>query len=272
MLRRLLGLEQITGFNSRSGPSLAARLGSEFASFGTTYLLLALAVPALVLMLRRGGPLLRMLGLAYLSAAAALGYAVTFGTLEENELYVLLVPSSLIVPVAVTLWHGGGLRRREHAARQRGRVATAGITTVLALVLGVNLATCLLWLLRPDDGYARLLQYMAAHVPAGSGVASVDDSPPQTHGTTFWALSGHYRVGPWASPAARAREHVRYVVVPWAEVGQGYSYLTPAQTRALVRNGRLLFSFHGRAYGDLALYQIPLPPAPGHARSGGPPQ
>jgi len=46
------------------------------------------------------------------------------------------------------------------------------------------------------------------------------------------------------------------------EIGQGYSYLTGAQAHALVRPGRLLFSFHERTYGDLALYDIPLPTHP----------
>jgi Dolichyl-phosphate-mannose-protein mannosyltransferase len=248
-VRRLLGLVQITGFNSRFGPSLAGRLASETVYFGTTYLLLILAVPAVVLILRRGGPVGRMLGLVYLAAGAALGYALTLGTLEENELYILLVPSILLVPVGVTWWR-----------RSRPRPAWAGAALIagLALVLVLDLTTCLVWLLHPDDGYTRLSQYMAAHIPSGSTVTSVDDSPPQTRGTTYWLLGRRYQVGPWASPAAGAREQVRYVVIPWGEVDQGYSYLTPAQARALVRHGRVLFSVDERTYGDLALYQIPL--------------
>ena len=48
-------------------------------------------------------------------------------------------------------------------------------------------------------------------------------------------------------------------MIPWTEIGQGYSYLTMAQAQRLARTGRLLFSFRERTYGDLALYQIPLP-------------
>ncbi len=255
--RRLLGLVQITGFNHRGAPSLVSRLGSEALYFGTTYALLILAIPAMVLLLRRDG-LPRMLGLLYLAAAAALGYAVTLGTLEENELYLLLVPSLLILPVAAALWRGGlGVRRWDDARERRRKLGTAVAAVALAAVLAVNLGACVVWLLRPDDGYAQLRAYMTAHVPAGAGVASVDDSPPLTLGTTHWALGDRYRVGAWVTPAARSREHVRYVVVPWMEVDQGYSYLTPAKARSLVRNGKLLFSFRGRTYGDLALYQIP---------------
>ena len=44
--RRLLGLQQITGFNSPTSPSLAARLAAEAAGFWPTYAVLVLAVPA----------------------------------------------------------------------------------------------------------------------------------------------------------------------------------------------------------------------------------
>ena len=263
--RRMLGMTQITGFNSRGAPSLLRRLSTEARFFSTSYVLLLVAVPALVVLLRRG-QLPRLLALFYLAGAAALGYAVTLGTLEENELYLLFIPSLLILPVAAALWLRGA-PRGQPAAPRAGAKAWAGVfTAAVALLACVNLTTCVVWLIQPDNGFQRLSQYLAAHIPAGTTIASVDDSPPLTAGTTFWALSGHYRVGPWATPAQRARHQVRYVVIPWMEIGQGYSYLTGAQAHALVRPGRLLFSFHERTYGDLALYEIPLPgqrPAPG---------
>ena len=269
--RRILGMTQLTGFNSKGAPSLVARLGAEARFFGTSYLLLVVAVPAVLVLLRRG-QLPRLLALFYLAGAAALGYAVTLGTLEENELYLLFLPSLLILPVAAALWLRGP---RGRAGPGRAK-AWAGICTAAVAVLAcVNLSICVVWLVQPDNGIQRLRQYMAAHIPAGTTVASVDDSPPLTAGTTFWALSDRYTVGPWASAADRARHHVRYVVIPWLEIGQGYSYLTEAQARSLVRGARLLFSFHERTYGDLALYQIAPPgqrPATGPAAQGPAPQ
>lgn len=255
-VRRMLGMTQITGFNSKGAPSLVGRLATEGRFFGTSYLLLLLAVPAVLVLLRRG-QLPRLLGLFYLAGAAALGYAVTLGTLEENELYLLFVPSLLILPVGAVLWLRRWRARGERPARAR---AVAGaFTAAVALLACVNLTTCVVWLIQPDNGFQRLRQYMAAHLPAGTTVASVDDSPPLTAGTTYWALSDRYDVGAWASAADRTAHHVRYVVIPWMEIGQGYSYITEVQAHSLVRGGRLLFSFHGRTYGDLALYRIPLP-------------
>jgi hypothetical protein len=256
---RMLGLIQSTGFHSSGGGSLPARLVAEGVYFATTYGVLALAVPALALMLRGGGPLPRVLGLLYCAAAVTLGYALVLGTLEEQELYLLIVPSLLTVPMAAALLHGASpARRRSTVGRHRAALRPVAITAALTLALSLNLATCVRWLEQPDDGFARMLSYMAAHVPAGARVTDGADALP---GPTVvqYGLAPRYRVGLWLTPAARSREHVRYIVVPWAQVNDGYSFLAPSQVRRLVGPGRLVFSFHGRTYGNLALYQLPLP-------------
>lgn len=258
---RLLGLVQITGFHSSKGGFLAARLIAEGPYFMTTYLLLALALLALVPVLRRGDVLQRILGLLYCAAALALGYALVLGTLEEQELYLLEVPSVLIIPVAATLLASGSRARGLcRADRQR---FIAMITVIVTLTVGLNLITCVKWFRQPDDGFARLSSYMAAHVPAGAAVTDAaaergslaEGAAPQV----ALALGGRYDVGLWVTPAARSQARVQYVVVPWAEINDGYSYLGPSQVWQLVGHGRLMFSFHGPTYGDLELYRLPLP-------------
>jgi 4-amino-4-deoxy-L-arabinose transferase-like glycosyltransferase len=256
-IQRLLGLIQTTGFNKFGSTSLIGRLTSEVSYFGVTYALLALAITALVLLLRRGGPLQRMLGLLQIAAFLTLGYALFVGTLEEQALYLLLVPSLLTVPVAATLWRG-------HLGRHRQLPRTALLSAVAILMIGINFATCVQWLTQPDNGYARLRQYLAAHVPAGSAIVAADGTSER--GISEWALSDRYRIGRWATPAARARARARYVVVPWATIKLGYGHLSMAQAEALVRQGRPVFIFHERTYGDLVLYQLPLPRGPGHGR------
>jgi 4-amino-4-deoxy-L-arabinose transferase-like glycosyltransferase len=247
-IRRMLGLIQATGFHSSGGGSLLTRLFAEGHYFGTTYVTLALAVPLAMLMLRRGGQRPRMLGLLYCAAAVALGYALTGGTLEEQELYLLIVPSLLVIPVAATLLRDPGLFRKKSATR----TAAAPLAAVLVLILGVNLATCVQWRQQPDDGIAKLLSYMAIHVPPGARVTDASGS-----GIIPFALAGQYHVVPTVTvPAALVLEHVRYVVIPWAEVHGGYADVTTSQVRHLVSHSRLIFSFHGRTYGDLALYRV----------------
>jgi 4-amino-4-deoxy-L-arabinose transferase-like glycosyltransferase len=252
-LRRLLGVEQTTGFHSAGGGSLSSRLIAEGPYFVTTYAVLALAVLAVVPVLRRGGPVARILGLLYCAAAVALGYAVTLGTLEEQELYLLIVPSLLILPVAARLLPGAS---RAPAGRRRATPRTAlVVAAALVLAVGVNLATCVQWFRQPDDGFARLLSYMAVHVPAGSKVTGAAGN----YDVAQYALVGRYNVGLWLTSAALSRDHVRYVVVEWGEINEGYSSLTPPQVRNLVGHGQPVFSFDGRTYGHLVLYRLPVP-------------
>jgi hypothetical protein len=247
-IKRMLGLIQVTGFHSSGGGSLLTRLIAEGHYFGTSYVTLALAVPAAMLVLRRSGQQPRMLGLLYCAAAVALGYALTGGTLEEQELYLLIVPSLLVIPVAATLLRGPRLFRKSAM-----RMAAVPLAAALVLILSINLATCVQWRRQPDDGIARLLSYMAIHVPAGARVTDASGS-----GIVPFALAGHYHIVPTVTvPAALTLEHVRYVVIPWAEIHGGYAEMTAPQVRHLVSHSRLVFSFPGRTYGDLALYLVP---------------
>jgi hypothetical protein len=223
-ISRLLGQVQITGFH-HSG-SLAARLVSEAGSFATTYVLLAAAALFVILVLRRGNDVARVLGLLYLAAAIALFYAVTKGTLEEQELYLLAIPCLVIIPVAVTLLRGN-----------RRAVAVASLAVLTALT-GVNVATTVQLGTHQDAGYSQLLAYAAKNVP---GACSF----------------GPYYVGFLETPADPATG-VRYIVVPWKEVQDGYvTGLTPAQVRALVRRDQRVFSVHSQTYGQIDLYKVP---------------
>jgi hypothetical protein len=222
-ISRLLGQVQITGFH-HSG-SLVARLVSEAGTFATTYLLLALAALFVILVLRRGNEVARVLGLLYLAAAIALSYAVTKGTLEEQELYLLAIPSLIIVPVAVTL-----LRINRRA------VAVAALAVLTALT-GFNAATIVQLGTHQDTGYSQLLAYVAKNVPSAC------------------RLSPYY-VGFLKTPADPATG-VRYIVVPWKEVQGGYvTGVTPAQVRALVRGDQRVFSVHSQTYGQIDLYKV----------------
>jgi hypothetical protein len=263
---RMLGVAQTTGFHSVGGGSLKSRLFAEMNFFGTTYLLLALAAVAALVVLRRGTNQQRMLGLLYCAAGLTLTYAVGLGTLEEQELYLLVVPSLLIIPVAVaTLRTARQDRGRPAAPGKRITARTAALASALGLILGVNLVTAAQWIRQPDDGFARLADYVTAHVPAGTAIGTI-----QGDIESQYALGAHYIVGDWATASALARAHARYVVVEWGPVEEGFSTETPAQVRQLVAHGEVVFSFQERTYGDLELYKLPLLPrlANGRLRHG----
>jgi len=255
-IERLLGVIQTTGFH-RSG-SLTSRLVAEGGNFWTTYALLALSVPAAWLILRRGGPVARMLGLLYCAAGLTLAYAVTLGTLEEQELYLLVVPGFVMISAGYTLRYKASHARPRSAARALIAAKTMAIMATLAVVFGLNVKTGVQWLRQPDDGFAYLLPYLAANVPPGTAVDIPAASLPlsQSDGGRY-ELEGQYRTGLWTSQSSLRKDHVRYILVEWGPIDEGLSYLDPAQVRALTGHARLLFSYTGRSYGQLALYELP---------------
>ncbi len=255
-IERLLGVIQTTGFH-RSG-SLSSRLIAEGGNFWTTYALLALSVPAAWLVLRRGGPVARMMGLLYCAAGVTLAYAVALGTLEEQELYLLVVPSLIMISVGFTLRHQPSHGRSRSAARAFTVAKVTAILATLAVVFGLNVKTGLQWLRQPDDGYARLLPYLAANVPPGTAVDIPAASLPlsQSDGGRY-ELEGQYQTGLWTTQSSLRKDHVRYILVEWGPINEGLSYLDPAQVQALTAHARLLFSYTGRSYGQLALYELP---------------
>ena len=141
-VQRMLGLIQITGFHTAGGGNLSARLTGEARVFWTTYAILAVAAAAALVVLRRGGHLQRMLGLLYCAAGVTLAYAVVLGTLEEQELYLLVVPSLLIIPVAATLMGDASLARREIRG---GKISRGGA------YWGDHLTACCCPRLQPRD-------------------------------------------------------------------------------------------------------------------------
>ncbi|MET9676232.1 phospholipid carrier-dependent glycosyltransferase [Streptomyces sp. NPDC006482] len=256
-VRRLLGLVQETGFNAPGTPSLAGRLLDELPGYGTTYLLLALTPVALVLLLRRKEPVYRLLALFHASAIVTLGYALGVGTLEEQALYLLFVPNLVALAVTVPV---------PRASRRWLRAAFAGALAAVLVMPAVVYAQDR-W--TADDGFDRLRTYLLTHVPAGSGIVTVDGQ--RTRGVTNWALDDTYRLGNWTTPEARAAQNATYLIVPWRVIEQGYGRSSLAEVRELTDGLRPLFTFHGPTYGTLTLYRLPSPlPGPDIARSAVP--
>ncbi|MFD4371288.1 phospholipid carrier-dependent glycosyltransferase [Streptomyces sp. NPDC058486] len=264
-VRRLLGLVQETGFNAEQGPPLTTRLAEEVATFGTTYLLLLLGAVALVVLLRRKDPTSRLLALFQLSAGFTLLYAVGFGTLEEQALYLLVVPTLVAVTVAWPRWPDAPRRAR----RRLQAVACAGAGAVLVAVTALSGVSYAQVRTDPDTGFAQLRAYLAAHVPPGTAVGAADGQP--TPGVTQWALKDQYRVGTWITPEERYEHGAHYLVVPWKIVRDGYAPLDEDAVERMVSRGRLLFSVDGRTYGTLALYLLPLPGQPSPSAPPGSP-
>jgi hypothetical protein len=256
---RLFGFIQETGFNSPDAPPLTQRLFDQVSTFGPTYVLLALGPIALLVLLRRKEPLYRLLALLYGCAGLTLAYAVAVGTLEEQALYLLVLPHLLALSVALWLLLKSG---RRPVLMRTGAVMFVAVTLVFGSVAYLqNRFT-------PDDGFSQLRAYMTRNVPAGSTVTAIDGGKSQ--GVSYWALKDRYRVGPWVTPQERTAAHVRYMVIAWKVVDQGYGAVRKSEAQHLAHQGVVLFSVRERSYGTLALYRLPDPKIPAAAVSTGP--
>jgi len=244
-IQRLLGIVKTTGFKHTGAPSLTSTLAAQALTFGGTYVLLAVGAVLALLLLRADRPELRLQGLFHVSAGLLLAYSVTLGTLEEQFLYLLIVPTLLTVGI----WLVRLLSSRSTVAAALGVLLVAVVVLDARSYLQVRTSR--------DDGYARLLGYLRAHVPGGTAIAVLD-------GTAELMLRGQYDGGPWGSPQARADHGARYLIVPVKEARQGYSYAPPADIfgpDGYLTGGTLVFSAPGRTHEAVQLYRFPGPDA-----------
>jgi hypothetical protein len=269
-VQRLLGLSQVTGFNS-SGHSagLVDRILVNLANFGVTYSVIGLGVLStawLVLLLRgggavpgcdRGGAVLVVVW--SLCAQVHLGYAVTLGTLEEQMFYLLVVTA---VPALCTA--AAALLDRSIPARPpllgwlRHRGAVSLLSLGLVMALAVDAAVW--WRIHTvrDDAYARFLAWAEDGLPPNSRVVVTDE-------TAQFVLGG-VRVVRLETGAETREFQAQYVVVVTELLEQGYSQVD-ADLTDIVRQGRLVFEAEGRTVGALQVYDVSRPlagaPRPG---------
>jgi hypothetical protein len=241
-VRRLLGFVQISGFHEKGAPSLVSQLLRQLSDYGTTYALLLAGLLAALMVWHRGSRPARYLAVFYFMGGITLAYATLRGALEEQFLYLLITPAIIMVALV--------------ASMLRGRRLRVGFTVFLIVLLGANVVTYVRWHDTRDDGFAQVRAYMLAHLSRQTPVIVVDE-------TGRYALQDDFRVGTWTTDAQRSRVGVRYIVVPWREVEQGYTYLDTgidARTvQTLLTGATRLVSVHGRSYGDVALYRLPSP-------------
>ena len=260
-LLRFLGLVKTTGFVA-GGPSFAVAVVQNIDVFATTYVLMALGIPASILLVWKGDGARRVVGVLGLSAYALLGYSIGFGTLEEQFFYFLVMPALLSVPV------GSGLAVRLLRESRQPSVSSPSSrrTTArhrwLPAVLGVALVMSLAWSggvwarvhLSPDDGYRQVVTYLHQHVRQGA-IVGVTAEPQE------FVLQG-YVIQAVDSVSALEGSSIAYAVVSTKQIVDGYTKNGPALYAWLRSHARLVFTFDGRTYGRLEVYQVPRFTAP----------
>ena len=251
-LQRLIGDEQISGFNSTTvHVSLVSRLTANATHFSITYLILGFGAVTgglhVIAVLRRHAswsasaqPVDRgrlLVAIWAVSAAAYLGYATVFGTLEEQMYYLLFIPSLCALIIL--------------ASHITPRLATHWRAIAVVLVAAMVLTDSAVWMAvhkRSDDEYRQLLAWVPGHVPAGSTVAVTDY-------TAQFLLKGVV-LGKWATVPALIEHHVDYVLLSTTLVTQGYGLGTFEFEQYLRTHATVAFEATGPSDGALILYNV----------------
>jgi 4-amino-4-deoxy-L-arabinose transferase-like glycosyltransferase len=221
-IRRALGIEVTTGFNTAHSPSLTGRLVGQATTFSVSYLLVAVGATAgLWLLVRATDPARRLVGVFTVMSAVLVAYSVAFGTSEEQFLYFLIVPGILALVACAPGWRA----QLDGRSRRARRV----VFSLLALALVLDLVAWGQVRLGQQDTLAQFVSYLHHEIPAGSTVA-------YTNGMTQFALQSEgYRAVPLGSPQSMDADHVRFVAALPSEIQGGYSWVTPSSWVAYER-------------------------------------
>ncbi|QHC64469.1 phospholipid carrier-dependent glycosyltransferase [Rathayibacter festucae] len=246
-LMRLLGLQQSTGFKAEGVEhSFWERVLPNGAELGGTYAVLVLgglsALSLLWRVLRRhetvttlpptGRSAARIVAIWAVCACGYVGYAVVFGSLEEQMFYIAAVPcvAALMIRSAI-------------ARRSVRRIAAFGIALVL-------LAQAFAWFsvhTARDDVYSQMLEQLPRVVAPDSTIAVTEE-------TAQFVLNG-YDLGQWVTVPDLQANAVDYVLLSDRLVEYGYG-LADGDFAAEVRaNGTRVLSIQGRE-NDLQLYDV----------------
>lgn len=258
-IQRLLGLSQVTGFNSTAhSAGLVDRILANLASFGVTYSVIGLGVLSaawlLVLLRRRRAvpgcdrDVVVLIVIWSLCAQVQLGYAVTLGTLEEQMFYVLVVTAVPAVGVAAAALLDVTAPVRPPLLGWLSRKAAVSLLC-LALTVAVAADATVWWRIHTvrDDAYAQLLTWVRGNLPPTSRVIATDE-------TAQFVLYDPVVIR--LEKGADVREfRAQYVVVVTELLAQGYSR-PDADLLDIVRRGRLVFEAKGRTVGALQVYDV----------------
>jgi 4-amino-4-deoxy-L-arabinose transferase-like glycosyltransferase len=233
---RTTGTTQISGFNQKGTPSFIDAILSNLASFWTVYAILGLGTISIVYLAitNKSDQRLRFITYFGLGAVPLLAYCVLVGTNEEQFFYFLFFPALIsVVAVAWRLWPRLGLKVR--------RIALL----LLAAVLVSDGANYVVLHATVDNGTYQVDAWMAEHVADGT-VVSVTNSVQREVFLRYTMINDR--------PNSKLRSAVRYLVVFYKQVDQGYAFVDRATIDRQVGQRTPVFETTDRSNGRMAIY------------------
>jgi hypothetical protein len=238
-LRRLVGLDQMTGFHA-SGVSLVGRLVAELSRFGTSYVLLGLCLFAGLGTVFAKSTARRLMGLIGVSTGLFGVYSVVAGALEEQFGYYTVVVAVVVAATSIA-----ELRDRRPALRRPLAIA-ASVFVAATLVLGVSAR------LTVDDTFPQAQAWMDTHLPPGARVGL-------TGPVAQLAFLPREGWGDWPS-LSQLRDHdAQYVLTSSSPLEQGYGDAAPQLLTWLRGHARPVFTAHGPTNGETTVWQVDRP-------------
>jgi hypothetical protein len=233
-IRRMVGLDQDTGFNATGGESLVSRLADELLRFGTSYALLAVCVPAGLVALFSAVPARRFIGgVAVLTGALGV-YAVGFGAAEEQFGYYVMVAAVLAVAAA-------GAELADRLPRLRRPVVVVGVLFTLAsVVLGVQSRFV------ADGSYLDLRTWLTANVAPGERVGLTGDA----------AVLAFPQYDSSPSLLELRDNGDDYAVTTSKPLLEGHGFAAPELLGWLTANATPVFSVQGPSNGDAVVWRL----------------
>lgn len=248
-VQRLIGTEQLTGFNRAGAPSFLSRIDAHIANYGGVYAVIAIAVIPMVWLLLKGQQLERLVALVGLSAYALLAYQVGFGTLEEQMFYYGDVPAILLIAVGLSKLVG------QYPLLRRGLLAYYAAVLVISTTVVVDGISWVQVHTTRDNAMQSAISWLYNRVPSGTRIAPLVD--------TSQLLVNSYQVFMTETPPEVRRYQPAYVLTSSLQVSQGYGYASKGLVRWLGFHAKRDAQFQGRTFGTITVWRLPYAVAPG---------
>jgi O-antigen/teichoic acid export membrane protein len=260
-LRRIVGLEQITGFNV-PGVSLLSALGRSVGEYASSYIVLAAGAAALVwCWSRRNTPNGNFLA-AWLTASYAAGcYIVAVGTLNE-QFFVYLLPAGIVGSVLFADALLASWVRRLARTRVRRDRPGAGSSRWPLVITAVGCAglvglSAVSWVSNysdASDGVALADRFIATTLPACAAVNVSGDLQKYSYlqpGRSF----SYFSVG-----AAALADGVHYFLLSPVDATEEEGNMSPALESWIRSHGQRLVIFPSQVFKTVQLWHVPASP------------
>lgn len=242
-LRRFIGILQLTGFNSKGAPSKGGTILTTLVQYLPSYIIIGLGAAGAILLLTSKNENRRRWGSVAAASTLLLGYIYAIGTLEEQSLYYLLVPSTITIMVAAyELWI--------RAAKYRNLIFRGTLAAVAALAFYGSAALSVA-LSQPDKGWFSTVQWVDANAPSGSTIVVFGQGQ-------FLFPNEPYIFSDAESLSQMQAAHVKYVINSRKLIAGGYVPISASEMKQVYAAGKIVFSYHSRDSGIFDVIQLPV--------------